>query len=376
MALTNYAALTTEQKKVWSKDLWKQSRLDSYTNRFIGEDRNSVFQRVTELTKTEKGDKAIITLVADLKGDGVAGDQTLEGREEAMQSFDQAILVDQLRHANRSKGRMSEQRSVVRFRENSKSALAYWLADRQDQLVFLTIAGVSYAFTNDGAVRTELMEGNSAFSKLEFAASVAAPSANRRLRWNKSSGALEVGGATSSVTATDTITWEMLVNLREYARRKRIRACREKGEDVYHVFLNTKAMANLKMDADYMQNLRHAAARDPSNPLFTGGSVKVDGLFIHEHQYVYNTLGAASGSKWGSDGLVDGCSVALCGAQALGVADIGEPEWVEKEFDYDNQHGISTGKIFGLLKPKFTSIYESTETPEDFGTVNVFVATK
>ena len=38
---------------------------------------------------------------ADLTGDGVAGDRTLEGNEEQMQTFDQVIRIDQLRHANR-----------------------------------------------------------------------------------------------------------------------------------------------------------------------------------------------------------------------------------------------------------------------------------
>jgi hypothetical protein len=36
--------------------------------------------------------------------------------------------------------------------------------------------------------------------------------------------------------------------------------------------------------------------------------------------------------------------VLFCGAQALGMADIGNPEWVEKGFDYDNQQGISHGQ--------------------------------
>ena len=69
---------------------------------------------------------------------------------------------------------------------------------------------------------------------------------------------------------------------------------------------------------------------------------------------------------------MDGCSVAFCGAQALGMADIGAPEWVEKEFDFGNQQAVSCGKIFGYLKPRFTNIYEGSV--EDFGVINVFCA--
>jgi hypothetical protein len=88
---------------------------------------------------------------------------------------------------------------------------------------------------------------------------------------------------------------------------------------------------------------------------------------------VYNTAGAASGSKWGSGGLIDGCQILFCGAQALGMADIGNPEWVEKGFDYENQQGISVAKMLGFLKPKFNSIYASNTT-QDFGVISCYVA--
>ena len=39
--------------------------------------------------------RAVLTLLADLAGDGVAGDRQLEGNEEAMRTFDQVIRIDQ-----------------------------------------------------------------------------------------------------------------------------------------------------------------------------------------------------------------------------------------------------------------------------------------
>ena len=129
MALTNFALLTDEQKTVWSMDLWKHARNYAFVNKFLGKDSNSLIQHVTELKKSEKGARAVITLLADLEGDGVAGDRTLEGNEEAMKSYDQVIRIDQLRHANRHEGRMADQKSVVEFRNNSRDVLAYWLAD-------------------------------------------------------------------------------------------------------------------------------------------------------------------------------------------------------------------------------------------------------
>jgi N4-gp56 family major capsid protein len=221
---------------------------------------------------------------------------------------------------------------------------------------------------NNGVART-----GSDLQFLEFAADVATPTSMRRLRWDSANNALVQSGATSAVTAADTVSYKLLVLLKAYAKTQYMRGIRENGEETFHVFLTPQAMAKLKLDPDYIANLRYAATRGDSNELFTGGTVKVDGLYIHEFRHVYNTSGAASGSKWGAAGAIDGCQMLFCGAQALAMADIGDATWVEKGFDYDNQQAISTGKIAGFLKPRFNSIY-SGNTVQDFGALSVYVA--
>ena len=369
MALTNFTLLTTEQKTVWSMDLWKQARNYSFINTFLGSDSNALIQHITELKKTDKGARAVITLLADLEGDGVAGDRTLEGNEEAMKSYDQVIRIDQLRHANRHEGRMADQKSIINFRTESRDKLAYWMADRLDQLAFLTLSGVSYAMKPNGTARV-----GSDFPFLEFAADVTAPTSRRKVRWNGTTKAIELNGATSSVAAADLPMWELFIQLKALAKDEYVRGIKMGGgEEVYHAFLTPQAMAKLKVDPTYLANLRSAQVRGDSNELFTGGAVKIDGIMLHEFRHVYNTFGAASGSKWGSGGTIDGCQILFCGAQALGMADIGVPTWEEKGFDYENQQGISVGKIAGFLKPKFNSIYAGN-TVQDFGVISAYVA--
>ena len=369
MALTNFGLLTSEQKTIWSMDLWKQARNYSFVNQFLGKDSNSIIQHITELKKSEKGARAVITLLTDLEGDGIAGDRTLEGNEEAMKSFDQVIRLDQLRHANRHEGRMADQKSIVEFRNNSRDVLAYWLADRIDQLAFLTMSGVSYSVKNSGGTRA-----GSDLSYLEFAADVKAPSSKRVARWNGTTKSLVIGGASTDVASADTPMWELFVQLKAYAKDNYIRGVKEKGgEETYHCFLSPTAMSKLKLDSTYLLNLRHAQPRGDGNNLFTGTSVKIDGIYFHEFRHVLNTRLAASGSKYGASGTVDGCQILFCGAQALGMADIGSPEWVEKGFDYENQQGISVQKILGFLKPQFYTQY-SGGTVEDHGVVSVYCA--
>ena len=368
--LTNFALLTNEQKTIWSKDLWKQARNESFINSFLGNGPKSLVQHITELKQSEKGARAVITLLADLTGDGVAGDRALEGNEEGMQTFDQVIRIDQIRNANRHEGKMADQKSVVDFRGNSKNLLSYWLGDRIDQMAFLTLGGVSYSRTNNGKLRV-----GSDMASLEFAADVSAPSTNRRMNWNATTKVLSANGATTSVAATDYPTWNMFVQLKAYAKDRYIRGVgSEGGDEVYHAFLTPQAMARLKQDNDYMLNLRHSQERSKNDTLFSGSSVRIDGIHLHEFRHVPNVSAATSGvDKYGAGFNINGCQVLFCGAQALGMADIGAPEWNEKGFDYDNSQGISCGKILGFLKPKFASIYENGAV-EDFGAISVYTA--
>jgi N4-gp56 family major capsid protein len=380
MSLTNFSLLTAEQKTVWSMELWKQARNQSFVNRFLGKGPNSLVQHITELKKSEKGARAVITLLADLTGDGVAGDRTLEGNEEAMQTFDQVIRIDQLRHANRHEGKMADQKSVVEFRGNSRDVLAYWLADRIDQMAFSALGGRSFAVRPNGSARS-----GSDLPFLEFAADVSAPSTKRLLRWDNVNKTLKdsVSGSntsaaivnTGAAAGSDFPSWQMFVQLKAYAKNRYMRGVgTDGGEETFHAFLTPDAMARLKADNDYNLNLRHSLQTDKNDKLFSGSSVKIDGIYLHEFRHVPNVDQGISGTNMYGAGLnLKGSQVLFCGAQALGMADIGAPEWNEKGFDYDNSQGISVGKILGFLKPKFGTIYEAN-TVEDFGVLSCYVA--
>src|SRR5210317_2178610 len=179
MANTNFAALTSNQLTAWSRDFWRVARNFSFINQFAGTGQNAMIQRVTELTKSEKGTKAVITLLADMTGDGITGDNTLEGNEEALRAYDLTIELDQLRFANRVAGRLADQKSVVNFRETSRDALAYAIADRMDQLAFLTLSGVAYTHKTNGALRPTSATAGHELVDLEFASDVSAPTSAR-----------------------------------------------------------------------------------------------------------------------------------------------------------------------------------------------------
>lgn len=357
MALTNFARMTSEQKTAWSMDIWKAARNWSFLTRYLGAGPDSMVQRITELKASEKGTRAVITLVADALGDGVAGDRTLKGNEEALRSYDQVIRVDQLRHAHKHEGRMAEQKSVVSFRKEARDILGYWLADRIDQLAFLTLSGVAYTYNTDGTTRT-----GSDLPYLEFGADVTAPSTNRYLVWDTTG--FGVNSANTSLAAADTPTWDMFVDLKAILQERFVRPIRgAEGLEVYNVFMSPRGMAALKKDSDFMAAVKDALPRAPDNPLFKGAdALYVDGFVIRTFRHVYHA------STWGG-GTQAGQRMLVCGAQSLAYADLGNPTWVEEDDDYENQQGISIGKIIGFKKPVFRSDVHGTS--EDFGVVCV-----
>ena len=375
MATTNFGTLTGDQLQAWSRDFWRVARNASFVNQFAGTGQNAAVQRITELTKSEKGTKANLTLLADMTGDGITGDNTLEGNEEALRAYDITIELDQLRFANRIAGRVADQKTIVNFRETSRDMLAYAMADRIDQLAFLTLSGVAYTHKTNGALRTTSASAGHELVDLEFASDVSAPTTNRHRRV---SGTTLAAGDTTAVTATDKLAYRHIVEPKAYAQDNYIRGLRAAGnQEVFHLFVTPQQMADLKLDSDFLANVRNAGIRGPSNELFAGSSsLMVDGVMVHEFRHVFSTEGAttgtsanagAAGYKWGADADVTGARALFVGAQALAMADIGLPEIVEDTFDYGNQLGISVGKIFGLRKPKYNA--DINGGVEDFGVV-------
>ena len=365
MALTNFGALTSNQLTTWSRDFWHEARNKTFIMRFAGSSANSMIQRITELRKTNDGTKAVITLINEATGDGVVGDNDLEGNEEALSSSDMVIQLDQWRKAHKSAGKMAEQRSVVKFRREAKDALSYAAARVMDEMAFQTLSGISYGLRPNGATRTGQLP------LIKFASDVVPPSSKRWLRWDKATGL--GAGDTSSVLAEDLPTYQMLVDAKAFAVNNYIKPIRtDDGVEVYNVFMCPDGIAALKKDPDFIAAWREAQKRGDSNPLFKGtkhggaDGISIDGMNILEYRNVYNTRGAAAGSKWGG-GSVDGQRVLLCGAQALAFADIGDADWSEKDFDYGNRQGIAIGKIMGMLKPQLFSTYNQSK--QDFGVV-------
>jgi N4-gp56 family major capsid protein len=362
--ITDFGALTVAKKKEWSTKLWLQNRDQSFwlSKGFVGSSINSPIQRIDELTKTSRGTECVMQLVNDLESDGIVGDNKVTDNEEPMVNDTQVLKIDKIANAVKSKGQMSEQATVVRFREQAKDKLGFWLPDKIDELLFLTASGVAYTKKLDLSTR-----GTSQLPQLAFAADVTAPSSLRI----KYPGAVTTDGG---LTTAEKMSWNFCVSMKAYAKRQKIRPIREGGKEYYIMVMSPEQRRDLITDSDYKSINQNGQERGSKNPLFTGANAVIDGLVIYEHNKVVNTGGLTSGvDKWGAGFNVEGAQALLMGAGALGYTTLGGGEWLEADnTDYGRQPGIGYQQMFGMLKPKFKP--SANATAQDYGVIAVKTA--
>ena len=372
--LTDFGSLTANKKKLYAASVILAGRDRSF---FMGEkgwlgkgltDASKPIHLVDKLTKVEGGTKCIMPMVLDIQSDGVVNDNQLEGNETPIETDALEIEVSQIREGIKSKGKLSEQETVIQFRATAKEQLGNWKAQKVDELCFLTMSGVAFTNKLDGTTRS----ASSQLPQLRFAGDVSASTAKRVVYGGTAT-------STATLTASDTMSWTLLVKAKTLAKIKNVKPIRNGNKEYYIVVMSPEQGGDLKNDSNYRESLQRAGNRGDKNKLFTGAFADVDGLILYEHNRTYSTRGAASGSQWGSAGTVHGAQALLIGAQAIAYAHIGDDDWAESDnTDYGNRQGVAYGCIIGLRKAIFKSIYDldsaGAPTSQDFSIISIYTA--
>jgi len=90
---------------------------------------DNIVQMLDDTQKTE-GDSIRYDHIAKLQGPGTIGDDVLAGQEEALRTFQDVLIINQLRHAVLPYGAMSQQRVPFSMRDQAKMKLADWWSER------------------------------------------------------------------------------------------------------------------------------------------------------------------------------------------------------------------------------------------------------
>lgn len=348
MATTSYGVNHPLAVKAWSAKLFHEMIGQSYVGRFMGTGDSSLIQIKTELQK-DAGDKVTFGLRKNLTNAGISGDDTLEGNEEALVTYSDSVLIDQLRTAVRSAGKMSEQRVPFSVREEARMGLQDWWTERIEVSVANQLAG--------NADQTDVRyTGNNA---------TVAPTTGRIIV-----GGNETAEASLSLTTTHAIKLSDLDKAVAIAKEpttaghNRIRPVRVDGKEMYVAFLHPYQVYQLRRDASTAGNffdVQKAALQGgkiSDNPIFTGASFIYNNVIVHEWNYLPTVASSVTSSTSFRRGV-------FCGAQAI-VAAFGQGgsankmSWNEELFDYNNQLGVSAGMIYGFKKARFNAIDFST----------------
>lgn len=348
MADTNYGVNHPLAVKLFAKSLYHDVIGESYVGKFMGKSDSSLIHVKSETSK-EAGDKVTFGLRTLLSGAGVTEGETLEGSEEAMTHYNDSIFINQLRHAVRSQGKMSEQRVPWSVREEARLGLKDWWIERLETIVANQLTGNT---------------GETSLKYVGFNATTA-----------PTSGRLIVGGsetAETSLSATTTHAIKLadldkavaIAKTAVSGGRQRIRPVKIAGKDHYVCFLHPDQIYQLRRDASTQGNLWDMLRSQlqggdiKDNPLVTGAMFMYNNVVVHEWSYLPNTTGATGNTNYRRG--------VFCGAQACAVAfgqgsSGSKVDWNEELFDYGDKLGVEAGMILGAKKTVFNSV--------DFGTI-------
>lgn len=354
MATTTYGVNDALAVKLWSKKLAVEVSKATAIAPLIGTSSNSIVQLKDE-TQKGAGDKVTFGLRRQLIGDGVSENSVLEGNEEALSTYSDAIFINELAHAVRVKneGTIDQQRVPFNLRREALDGLTDWYSDRISMMAFIHWGG----FT----APTMQFEGRTVNLKpvhYGFNAPIT-PSANRILR---------AGAATNDegLTTDDTFDLTMIDKAVEKAKlaNPKIRPVRVDGESVYVMYLHPTQVTSLRTNTSTGQwlDIQKAAymGSRAKNPIFDGSLGMYNGVVLREAEHVVQGVSSAGV-------LVPNVRRAvLLGAQsavtAFGMKATPEKyKQVEELFDYQRELGVSAQTVLGFKKTVFDG--------SDFGTI-------
>ena len=355
MAVTTYGSSNALAVKLWAKRLSVEALKACWIYKFIGSDVDSMIQ-VKDETQKSAGDQITYGLRMQLTGNGTLGDGVLEGNEEALITFSDALIVNQLRNAVRSSGRMSQQRVPFQIRDECLAGLRDWWADRIDWSGFNQLCGnvgPSGSFASPALTAPDVR-----WTGLQ---ACIAPDSNH---YTNVAGTADDTG----LGAGNVFSLTMIDKAVERAKTltPAIRPVTVSGKKFYVAWLHPYQVTDIRTTTATGQwlDIQKAAMTGglvDANPIFDGSLGVYNGVILHEDARVtqgYNPSGFAA--------ITTVRRAVFCGAQA-GMIGFGRDNsvnkftWVEELFDYENQLGVSAGLIFGLKK----TVYNST----DFATV-------
>nr|WP_313022853.1 N4-gp56 family major capsid protein [Brucella intermedia] len=357
MATTTYGVNDALAVKLWSKKLAVEVSKATAIAPLIGTSSNSIVQLKDE-TQKGAGDKVTFGLRRQLIGDGVSESSVLEGNEEALSTYSDAIFINELAHAVRVKneGTIDAQRVPFSLRQEALDGLTDWYADRLSMMAFIHWGGFTAPTMDFEGRSVNLKPVHYGFNE------PIAPSANRIVR---------AAGAENdeSLTADDTFDLTLIDKAVEKAKlaNPKIRPVRVDGDTVYVMYLHPTQVTSLRTNTSTgqwldIQKAAYMGSRG-KNPIFDGSLGMYNNVVLREAEHVVQGVNSTNGAQ-----VTNVRRAVLLGAQsavtAFGMKSTpNKYKQVEELFDYQRELGVSAQTVLGFKKTVFDG--------SDFGTIVV-----
>lgn len=361
------------RQELWSKDLMDDVYRDvSNIMRFAGEDDNNVIMVKRELKK-EKGDMQTFGMVARLKGDGVTGDNELEGNEETQKSFSEQVAIDQIRNAVRLTGKLDAQKVVYSQIESARKGCQVWMKEFLARNIFFKLGGVTNTSLTNVHGRT--VGARCAWSNTpDYIPDADTAYTGARLRY------MNAGGVSAaSMTSSHTMSLDVVTNAVTMAAlsEPQIQKITGDGEDFYVMYLHPLQARDIRKSSDWKTAQENAKIRSEKNPVFRGALGYWSNCLLLENEFVPWLDVSAAGNSFrgvstGTDFAVDTARAILCGRGAALMAEASNPDALVLEtFDYKNIDGVAISFIGGIQKPVFAAGGSAGTTAVEFGAIAV-----
>lgn len=361
-----YDITAPETTKLWSKQFWRVFRKsDAIWDPkfgFVGKDYET--SPIVEVDDFEKsaGDEVTIPLGFQFGGDGVVGDQVLEGNEEAIDTQTFKFKIDDQAHGWRSRGIMSGQRVRFDIVKESMNFLKDWWKSRR------AVSAVNH------------LCGNTRQTNMAFTANNTpqAPDTNHIYRLGAAGGLgvgddATVGGDTTAKFDLNILS--KLITISE-SLQVPIRPFIYKGNPYYGCFVHPFVVEDLIATGtqwyDIMTKALQGGARD-GNPLFTRalGMWRNVLIFVEPH-LVQGTsnAGAAVANTRRCVFFGAGALAMAYGRQERGTFE--KMRWHSGTYDHGRKYYGSAGMVWGMKSPRHTI----NGTARDYGKIVFTVYTQ
>jgi len=319
------SASASNVKKLVEEKLRKQAVEASFFASLEGTAEGSIVQIKTELEKSE-GASVTHTLLKELKGEGVEGDEELEGKEEGAETAEFTTSLQLYRHATKVKGGLTWQYDSFNMPQQSQELLKRWMTRKIDTLRFAALY----------ANHTNNIYGGDATSVATLeAADKLTPTLLRKIR---------VMAETGKNGAFEPLVPYMY-----------------KGEWYFFLVTHPEVIYDLKEDATMQQYLINSLPRDiRENPAFTGAEMIFDGIVLKPNR------SRVFISNKGGSGSVPYAKSLLLGGGALLWSWGERPKIIPQVRDYGRIKSFAIEMIAHADKPQFDSV--------DFGSMCVITS--